>query len=50
MQKMNLKIVKDALPEVLARIKKVDAGLKALDKELDALKAPYTPGRLPQLQ
>jgi len=48
MQKMNLKIVKDAMPAVLARIKKVDGQLKALGKELDALKAPYTPGRLPQ--
>ncbi len=47
MQKMNLKIVKDALPGVLQRIKKVDADLKALDKALDNLKAPYTPGRLP---
>jgi len=48
MQKMNLKIVKDALPDLLARIKKADAGLKALDKELNALKAPYTPGRIPE--
>ena len=48
MQKMNLKIVKDAMPAVLARIKKVDEQLKALGKELDALKAPYTPGRIPE--
>ena len=48
MQKMNLKIVKDAMPDVLARIKKVDEQLKALDKALDAVKAPYTPGRLPE--
>ncbi len=49
MQKMNLKIVKDAMPAVLARIKKVDEQLNALRKELDALKAPYTPGRIPPL-
>jgi len=48
MQKMNLKIVKDAMPDVLARIKKADEQLKALDKALDAVKAPYTPGRLPE--
>ncbi len=49
MQKMNLKIVKDALPAVLARIKKVDEQLKSIGSELDALKAPYTPGRVPHL-
>jgi hypothetical protein len=48
MQKMNMQIVKEALPDVLARIKKVDEQLKALDKELNAIKAPYTPGRLLQ--
>jgi len=48
MQKMNLKIVKEAMPGVLARIKKVDEQLKALGKELNTLKAPYTPGRLPE--
>jgi hypothetical protein len=48
-QKMNIKIVKDELPGVLERIQKVDQRLKALEKQLDAIKAPYTPGRLPKL-
>lgn len=48
-QKMNIKIVKDELPAVLERIQKVDQRLKALEKQLDAIKAPYTPGRLPKL-
>ncbi len=48
-QMMNYKIVKDELPGVLQRIQKVNERLKALEKQLDALKAPYTPGRLPKL-
>ena len=45
-QKMNLKIVNETLPKVIDRIQKIDAQLKALDKTLDKLKTPYTPGRL----
>ena len=48
MQKMNLKIVKDAMPGVLTRMKKINAQLTALGKELNTVKAPYTPGRLPE--
>jgi hypothetical protein len=47
-QKMNYNIVKEAMPELLSKLKKADAGLKALETKLDELKAPYTPGRFPK--
>ncbi|MBN2637911.1 MAG: hypothetical protein JXR65_02340 [Bacteroidales bacterium] len=46
-QKMNYEIVKNALPDLLARLQKANDGLKELEKQLDNLKAPYTPGRFP---
>ncbi|MBN2615355.1 MAG: hypothetical protein JXR71_06635 [Bacteroidales bacterium] len=46
-QKMNFNIVKQAMPDLLARLQKANDGLKALEKKLDELKAPYTPGRFP---
>ncbi len=45
-QKMNYSIVKQKLPAIIKRIENVDNRLKALDKVLNNLKAPYTPGRL----
>jgi len=48
-QKMNYNIVKDMLPTVLQRIRKADGRLKILESQLDSIKAPYTPGRVPQL-
>ena len=45
-QKMNLKIVNETLPKVIERIQKTEEQLKALDKTLNKLKTPYTPGRL----
>lgn len=46
-QKMNYNIVKKAMPDLLSRLQKANDGLKALEKKLDELKAPYTPGRFP---
>lgn len=48
-QKMNYQIVKGDMPGVLARLQKADEQLKALGNQLDTLKAPYTPGRLPKM-
>ena len=47
-QKLNVNIIKDKLPALQSRIKKVASGLKTLDDQLDKLKAPYTPGRMPK--
>ncbi len=47
MQKMNYSIVKNTMPSFLERLKKADDQLSTLEKQLDELKAPYTPGRFP---
>jgi photosystem II stability/assembly factor-like uncharacterized protein len=45
------KIVKEELAPLLLRLKKIaNEGLPKLEKELDAAKAPWTPGRLLELQ
>jgi hypothetical protein len=47
--KEQLDILKDEFPSVLARVKKAGEDLQKLDKQLDAIKAPWTPGRVPVL-
>jgi hypothetical protein len=47
--KEQLDILKSEFPPVLARVKKAGEDLQKLDKELDAIKAPWTPGRVPVL-
>jgi photosystem II stability/assembly factor-like uncharacterized protein len=47
--KEQLEILKAEFPPVLARIKKAGEDLQKLDKQLDAVKAPWTPGRVPVL-
>ena len=47
--KEQLEILKVEFPPVLARIKKAGEDLQKLDKQLDAVKAPWTPGRVPVL-
>jgi hypothetical protein len=47
--KEQLTILKSELPAVLARIKKAGEDLQNLDKQLDTVKAPWTPGRVPVL-
>jgi hypothetical protein len=47
--KEQLEILKVEFPPVLDRIKKAGEELQKLDKQLDAVKAPWTPGRVPVL-
>lgn len=48
--KQQLEILKAEFPPVLERVKKAGEDLLKLDKQLDGLKAPWTPGRVPVLQ
>jgi hypothetical protein len=47
--KEQLEILKSEFPPVLERVKKAGTDLQNLDKQLDAAKAPWTPGRVPVL-
>ncbi len=47
--KDQLEILRTEFPPVLERVKKAGADLQLLDKKLDAIKAPWTPGRIPSL-
>jgi hypothetical protein len=47
--KMNYSIIMEELPGIIDRLKNVGAGLIELNSELDKLKAPYTPGRIPKM-
>ena len=47
--KEQLDILKSEFPPVLARIRKAGEDLSILDKKLDTVKAPWTPGRVPVL-
>ena len=47
--KEQLDILKTEFPPLLARIKKAGEDLQNIDKQLDAIKAPWTPGRVPVL-
>jgi photosystem II stability/assembly factor-like uncharacterized protein len=48
--KEQLEILKTEFPPILARVRKAGEDLLNLDKQLDAAKAPWTPGRVPVLQ
>jgi hypothetical protein len=48
--KEQLDILKVDFPPLLERTKKAGEDLQKLDKQLDAIKAPWTPGRVPLLQ
>jgi photosystem II stability/assembly factor-like uncharacterized protein len=48
--KDQLDILKTEFPPVLERVKKAGEDIQKLDKQLDAVKAPWTPGRIPVLQ
>jgi photosystem II stability/assembly factor-like uncharacterized protein len=48
--RQQLDILKKEFPPVLERVKKAGADLKALGQKLDAVKAPWTPGRVPDLK
>jgi hypothetical protein len=47
--KEQLEILKSEFPAVLARVKKAGDDLLKLDTQLDAVNAPWTPGRIPVL-
>jgi photosystem II stability/assembly factor-like uncharacterized protein len=47
--KEQLDILKSEFPPVLERVKKAGEDLQKLDKQLDSVKAPWTPGRVPML-
>ncbi|RLD85306.1 MAG: glycosyl hydrolase, partial [Bacteroidetes bacterium] len=47
-QLQNVRIIRDEIPAIQTRIEKVAAGLKTLESQLDEMKAPYTPGRMPK--
>ncbi|MCK5784265.1 MAG: hypothetical protein KAH06_07445, partial [Desulfobacterales bacterium] len=48
-QKMNYEILIEAIPPVLEQLSEIGTKLNKLDDELDKLKAPYTPGRIPKM-
>jgi photosystem II stability/assembly factor-like uncharacterized protein len=47
--KDQLEILKSEFPPVLDRIRKAGEDLQKLDRQLDDIKAPWTPGRVPKL-
>jgi hypothetical protein len=47
--KDQLTILKAEFPPVLERINKASDDLKKLDKLMDDIKAPWTPGRIPKI-
>jgi len=47
--KEQLNILKAEFPPILERVKKAGLDLEKLNKQLDAIKAPWTPGRVPAL-
>jgi len=46
-QQQSYRVVAEHFPPVLAGIKKIDADLTAFEQELEAMGAPWTPGRSP---
>jgi hypothetical protein len=47
--KMNYDILADEVPAAVEQLKQIGKSLEELDDELDTLKAPYTPGRVPKM-
>ncbi len=48
-EKDQLSILKEEFPPVLAKLEQVVKDIKVLDSQLEELKAPWTPGRVPVL-
>ena len=42
-------ILREEFPPVLAQLEQIVDEIRELDRELEALKAPWTPGRVPEL-
>lgn len=50
-QKTAYKILSDELPGIIEKLKQIqDADLKEIEKELELINAPWTPGRIPELK
>jgi hypothetical protein len=47
--KEQMEILKQEFPPVLQRVRKAGEDLGLLDKKMDEIKAPWTPGRIPSL-
>lgn len=47
--KANYQVVKEEVPAVIDKLHAIGKSLEELDNELDKLKAPYTPGRVPKM-
>ncbi len=47
--KMNYQILTEDIPGGIEQLKAIGTALEELDDELDTLKAPYTPGRVPKM-
>ncbi len=48
-QKMNYEILMEEFPPVLDKLVAIDSKLEKMELELDKMKAPHTPGRVPKL-
>jgi hypothetical protein len=48
--KEQFEILRTEFPPILERIKKAGQDIQNLDKQLDVIKAPWTPGRIPTLE
>ena len=48
-QKMNYEILMEEFPPVLDKLVAIDSKLDKMELELDKMKAPHTPGRVPKL-
>jgi predicted translin family RNA/ssDNA-binding protein len=46
----NYTIARESLPEILDQLKQIDTDLQAVQSQLESMKAPWTPGRLPELR
>jgi len=44
------KIIKDELTPIISKLKELKAEIKTLEEQLDKIKAPWTPGRIPDAE
>ncbi len=45
----NYEILMEVLPPIIAEIKKIDQEIKSIEQEMEKYRAPWTPGRMPEL-